>query len=336
MVIASKAQKVYLELVQCAMNQSSTYFNRVHELIHGVSDDTSEEEVQETNDIINFLADWLRRKGMPRLTVLINSDRHALGVGRGFWKNLGLAPTLIETDGDRAVMSTVFRMESYAYFDEFCGHSTALQERVLQGIYHARRDESVNSAEIMLCVAEQAERFSRVSTSDEQIFIPPTEDALIPQHPHRDFFVNMAKWLDRAICTNDIGRIYWDMEFLRGSLRKLRREFTLTLPIGPEHDLFKLTLARELKDGEMYMAVIDDIELITACNAGVSTMIEHFPVTNGRLLVGREGHRSMMAAATVGEVGLNAIADGEKCTFASGVADQAFTHVTIKVSFKLS
>lgn len=247
-------------------------------------------------------------------------------------------PGLIEADGHRGIMSTVFRMECYAYFDEFCGHSAALQERVLQGIYHARRDESVNSAEIMLCVAEQAERFSRVSTSDEQIFIPETEDALVPQHPHRDFFVNMAKWLDRASNTTETGRVIWDMEFLRGSLKKLRREFTLTLPIGPEHDLFKLTLARELKEGEMYMAVIDEVELLTACSIFHGATIEHFPVTNGRFIQSFDGDRGLMAAAHIGEVGINAIADRDKNTFAAHVADsdQNFTHVTVKVSFKLN
>ncbi|ARV77346.1 hypothetical protein FDI21_gp177 [Pseudomonas phage Noxifer] len=305
MVNAAKAQKVCLELIRCAMNQDCTYFNRVHEIIHGVSDDTSEEEVQETNDIINFLADWFRSKNMPRLTVLINSDRHAMGVGRGFWKNLGVA---MKVDTELFMpMYTFFRMECYAYFDAFCGHSAKLQERVLQGLYHARRDESVNSAEIMLAVTDQVEFFARASTSNEQIHLPPTEDALIPQHPHRDFFINMSKWLDRACHANDTGHIVWDMEFVRGALRKLRREFTLTLPIGPEHKLFSLTLARELKENQAYMATIEEIEMVTVCNIDHpgQAMIEHTPVSNGKLVTSQEGARRNMCG--VGMAGVPAV-----------------------------
>lgn len=329
------AQKLYMHLVQRAMNEELTWFNEVHEIIHGVHPSTLESEIQETNEVINALAAWLCSKNLPRLTVLINSSKGTAGVGNGFWKSLKLGYPIDQSQ--QAALYHLFRHECFMYYTAFCGHNKDLQQIVLNRIRDARSDESVNSAEILMAVAEQAEYYGRASTSFVQIHLDDTGDKLIPRNPHREFFINMVSWFERACCESDGGRIVWDMEFLRNAVKKLRREFTLTVPIGGEHDLFALTLARELKEGEMYMATIDEVELLTACSISVGgpATIEHRGVQNGRLLTPPEGRRQMCAAATVDGHSLNAVANGEKCTFAAHCDLREFSHVTIHVSFRM-
>lgn len=335
MVNVLLAQKLYLHLVQCAMNERHTWFNEVHDLIHGAQPETCESEVQATNEIINAVATWLRLKNLPRLTVLISSSKNEVSVGHGFWKNVELGYTI--NQAHHVALFHFFRQECFAYYTAFCGYNMDLQEHVYKRIRDARNDESVNSEEIMLAVSEQVEYFASASTSHDQIHIGSTGDKLVPTSLHKEFFINMANWFERACHENDRGRSVWDMEYLRNAVKKLRREFTLTIPIGGEQDLFALTLARELKEGEMYMATIDEVELLTACSIAVggSVTIEHTGVQNGRLLTGPEGRRQMCAAATVGGIGLNAVADAEKCTFASHCDLRQFSHVTIRVSFRL-
>jgi hypothetical protein len=329
-----KAQKLYLKLVECAMNQTHIHFNRVHDLLHGIEHtDTSEEEVQETNNVIRAVADFCVWRQLPYLTILISTN-DATGPGRGFWKTLPGDHTL--DDANRGALYLVFREACYTYYSPFCGHSKELKQFVYERVDFGMRMNHPDADFIRDVVREKVEYFAQASTNLDQIAL--TEDnPLHLRYVQCEFFINMAKWLTQACHYNDHNMIVWDMEFLRSTLKTLRREFTLTLPIGPEHNLFKLTLARELAENEMYMATIDEVVLLTACciTVGDPAMIEHIEVQNGILHSPPEGRRQMGAAATVGGIPLNAVANGEKCTFAAHSDLREFSHVTIRVSFRL-
>ena len=333
MVNVLLAQKLHHHLVHCAMNRETTWFNAVHDLIHGTHPETSEAEVQETNDTINGLANWLRSKNLPRLTVLINSSNGAVGVGNGFWKNCGLTVS-------SAHYEPVYKLlvqECYAYYTGFCGFNQDLQDHVLRFITAARNDESVNSAEIFMVVSEQVEYFSRASTSHEQIHLDFIVDKLIPKSLHKEFFIRMAAWFEQAAHENDGGLLVWDMDFLRGAVRKLRREFTITLPINQPHNLFSLTLARELKDGEAYMATIDEINLLTVATIEGTgpAVIEHIELKDGRMVQGPGNERTMRGIALAGNARIHASADREQCTFSCNSDGHHYTHVTMHVSFRM-
>jgi hypothetical protein len=335
MVNVLLAQKLHHHLISCAMNRELTWFNQVHDVIHGTEhEDTSEEEVQETNDIINALATWLRSKNMPRLTVLINSGKGAVGVGNGFWKNCGLTV-------NPAHYEPVYKMlvqECYSYYAGFCGFGPEIQDIVEKRIRDARNDESVNSAEILMVVSEQIEYYGRASTSYDQIHLDAVGDKLIPKNPHKEFFINMAKWFERACHENDCGRPVWDMEFLRGAIKKLRREFTLTIPMGATHNLFNLTLGRELKEGEAYMATVDQIQMLTVCKIEASgqSPIEHISVRDGRLLDSPEAGRNIYGAGKAGTIEVTATGDRERCWFSAHCGGEIFSHVTIHVTFRMN
>lgn len=336
MVNVLLAQKVHQHLVQCAMTRSYTWFNAVHELIHGIHPETSEAEVQETNDVINYLAHWFRTKNMPRLTVLINSIKGSVGVGKGFWKNLGIEGQVSEVC--YGAMTAVFREECYAYYIDFCGHSNTLQNFVAERIALAERDETPHRDYILSVLGEQIEAFSRASTSLEQIHLDQSVHPLIPRSLHQEFFIRMAGWFNQALRYNDHGAAIWDMEFLWNATKKLRREFTLTLPIGQEHDVYGLTLARELAEGEAYMATLDEVELLTVCRLGdpSQVMITHVGLQDGLLSKGPEGRCMQSGVAFAGEVAVNAFADNAKCLFTAKCNGDEYTHVTVRLAFRLN
>lgn len=330
-----KAQQVYLKLVECAMNQTYTNFNYIHGLIHGEEHlDSSEEEFNETVAVISYVAAMCRKLHQPRLTVLINSCAHSVGVGRGFYKDLGVKIDLAETHW--GAFYCLMRGECYNYFADFCAHNEGLQQYVWDRIIDGLSLETVNGEFISQVVREQTERFAQASTSTEQISISrsnPLELGFV----HREFFTRMRDWLDQACRYNDLGRLVWDMGFLTKAAKYLRREFTITVPLGTELNLYALTLAKELKEGQAYCATMDEVEMLTVSNmASGEPSIQHTPVENGTLVVSLiDDTRIKAGCATVSDTHINATAHPEKCTFKSA-GGEGYTHVTLRVSFRLS
>jgi hypothetical protein len=266
--------------------------------------------------------------------VLINTSEGQIGVGRGFWKDLGVKIDLADTH--HGAFYCLMRGECYNYFADFCAHNEELQQYVWDRVMAGLGIETEEGEFINQVLREQVEYYARASTSNDQISISD-QNPMKLRFVNREFFLNMRAWLDQACHYTETGRLVWDVEFLTKAAKHLRREFTITVPLNQPWDLYHLTLAKELKEDEAYCPYMDDVEMLTVCNIEEHPRsIDHLPVKEGKLVKSVIGDtRQLAGCGRVGEDNIAATAHPEKCIF-QAMSSGNYNYVTVRVSFRLS